>query len=201
MGTRILEHVFDKYSFDLEKEEVDFVQNLITGNSRGRPEYAKAEFLFDIVNNKRNSVDVDKFDYINRDTFYVGMQASVSTEKLLESARVMENQICYSIDCHDEIFNLFANRHFMFENVYYNSGVQAYELMLLDVFKTSQPVFRYENYITDTEKYLELTDDSILSLEYSQIEDLKETRDLLSRIHQRDSYVLVEELKLKEISS
>lgn len=26
------------------------------------------EWMFDIINNKRNSIDVDKFDYIKRDT-------------------------------------------------------------------------------------------------------------------------------------
>ena len=29
--------------------------------------------MFDIINNKRNSIDVDKFDYIQRDTKMMGL--------------------------------------------------------------------------------------------------------------------------------
>lgn len=29
--------------------------------------------MFDIINNKRNSIDVDKFDYITRDTYMMNL--------------------------------------------------------------------------------------------------------------------------------
>ena len=32
------------------------------------------EFIFDIVNNKRNSIDVDKYDYIRRDSYHLGLK-------------------------------------------------------------------------------------------------------------------------------
>ena len=34
----------------------------------------KKEFIFDIVNNKRNSIDVDKYDYIKRDSYHLGIK-------------------------------------------------------------------------------------------------------------------------------
>jgi HD superfamily phosphohydrolase len=48
--------------------------------------------MFDIVNNKRNSVDVDKFDYISRDTKMMDIAYGVFDFRiLLKGARVMHN--------------------------------------------------------------------------------------------------------------
>jgi HD superfamily phosphohydrolase len=48
-------------------------------------------WLFDIVNNKRNSIDVDKFDYIKRDTKMMDLAFGVfDSEILLKGARVID---------------------------------------------------------------------------------------------------------------
>jgi HD superfamily phosphohydrolase len=50
------------------------------------------EWMFDIINNKRNSIDVDKFDYINRDTLMMGINyGKFDHENLLSGAKVMDN--------------------------------------------------------------------------------------------------------------
>ena len=36
--------------------------------------HCNIEFIFDIVNNKRNSIDVDKYDYIRRDSYHLGLK-------------------------------------------------------------------------------------------------------------------------------
>lgn len=45
--------------------ELEFVQNLILGKFFKSP--LEKSFLFDIVSNSRNGIDVDKIDYIQRD--------------------------------------------------------------------------------------------------------------------------------------
>jgi len=48
--------------------------------------------MFDIINNKRNSIDVDKFDYITRDTYMMNLSyGSFDHQILLKDARVIEN--------------------------------------------------------------------------------------------------------------
>jgi len=50
------------------------------------------EWMFDIINNKRNSIDVDKFDYITRDTYMMNLSyGSFDHQILLKDARVIEN--------------------------------------------------------------------------------------------------------------
>lgn len=49
-------------------------------------------WMFDIINNKRNSIDVDKFDYITRDTYMMNLSyGSFDHQILLKDARVIDN--------------------------------------------------------------------------------------------------------------
>jgi HD superfamily phosphohydrolase len=48
--------------------------------------------MFDIINNKRNSIDVDKFDYISRDTKMMDIAYGVfDPQILLKNARVIDD--------------------------------------------------------------------------------------------------------------
>ena len=49
-------------------------------------------WIFDIINNKRNSIDVDKFDYIMRDTKMMDLSYGVFDHSiLLKNARVVDD--------------------------------------------------------------------------------------------------------------
>ncbi len=50
------------------------------------------EWMYEIVNNERNKIDVDKFDYIRRDPLMAGFKcAGYESAILLQEARVLEN--------------------------------------------------------------------------------------------------------------
>lgn len=52
--------------------------------------------MFDIINNKRNSIDVDKWDYIRRDTQMMGLSlGQFDYSILLNDARVIDDEIVY----------------------------------------------------------------------------------------------------------
>lgn len=58
----------DTRNVDMDKEDVDLICALIEGKKESVSGIAEKAWMFDIINNKRNSIDVDKFDYILRDT-------------------------------------------------------------------------------------------------------------------------------------
>jgi hypothetical protein len=112
----LLDFLIDDNAVDLDSGDVRFIKDLIQGvsrktyvvlllfffllclydtNARYNDSDEKA-FLFDIVANKRNSVDVDKFDYIQRDCYNVGLKSSYDSSRLSMFCRVINNQICYS---------------------------------------------------------------------------------------------------------
>jgi HD superfamily phosphohydrolase len=93
MSVKLLEHCIEMNQIDLgifispptccrvliifaDKEEVDFIGDLIMGGGPSKAKLGKSAFLFDIVSNSRNSVDVDKFDYLQRDAYNVGIKST-----------------------------------------------------------------------------------------------------------------------------
>lgn len=71
------------------------------------------------MNNKTNSIDVDKFDYLQRDCKNVNYSYEVNFQNLVKSARVVNNGIAYDQSEFQSIVNLFLLRHEMFSNCYY----------------------------------------------------------------------------------
>jgi HD superfamily phosphohydrolase len=56
---------------------------------------ADQKFLYQIVANKTNSVDVDKFDYIARDCFNTGHKSSYDYSRLMSFSKVVNGEICF----------------------------------------------------------------------------------------------------------
>lgn len=72
---------------DVSTEDVKQIKNLIAGRPHG-----DRKFLFDIVSNSRNGIDVDKFDYLNRDCHNIGIQSSYDASRLMKYSRVINGR-------------------------------------------------------------------------------------------------------------
>jgi HD superfamily phosphohydrolase len=88
-----LSSVFEQ--FGLGPEDIHFIKELILGDEKEAPKGftwvgrgAGKEFLYDIVANKRNGIDVDKFDYFARDCHVLGLSKSFDALRLMKFARV-----------------------------------------------------------------------------------------------------------------
>ena len=68
--------------------------------------------------NKRNSVDVDKFDYISRDCHNVGLKSSYDFDRLLRFSRVIDNEICYHSKEVYNVYEMFHTRYSLFKRIY-----------------------------------------------------------------------------------
>lgn len=68
----LLDHIIDTNNIDIEKEDVNFVGSLIKGDQPKDPNHEK-QWMYEIVANKTNSLDVDKLDYLERDAKHLGL--------------------------------------------------------------------------------------------------------------------------------
>lgn len=96
----LLEYLIDNNSIDIETEQMKLIQSLILGEikSCGNKEFYYDSWIYQIVANKKNSIDVDKFDYIRRDSYHIGLQsANVDYQRIFNSAKIIDNNLCFNI--------------------------------------------------------------------------------------------------------
>lgn len=66
MSSKLVDAIVDDFAIDIDRDDVRRVQHLITIKDAPGPGESK-KWMFEIVNNWRNGLDVDKFDYLLRD--------------------------------------------------------------------------------------------------------------------------------------
>ncbi|OAD78577.1 hypothetical protein PHYBLDRAFT_18303 [Phycomyces blakesleeanus NRRL 1555(-)] len=189
----MLEYLIDDNGIDIEPESIKLIKGLIAGEPN---QYEDRRFLFDIVANKKNSVDVDKFDYIERDTQNLGLRSSYDAKRLLVYSRVVDNQICYH---HKEVYNLyemFHTRYSLFKRIYTHRVGKAVELMISDALVSADAQLGISNAVDNPEEYLHLTDDIIRGIERSKEPSLEESRQIIKRLRTRNLYKFVDEFLL-----
>jgi HD superfamily phosphohydrolase len=206
--------------FGLDDADLRFVKALINGLKSnepfpadiGRP--ARKRYLFDIVANKRNGIDVDKMDYFMRDSVACfGHMPDVQVPRLINCARVIEvdgqTQICYEEKVALTLAALFNLRAKLHKFVYQHRLTKLVEQMMLDALLLAEeggfsigvpgrgehenetrtvPLSRV---VEDMEAYSVTSDWIFAGLQASTGQSLAPARRLLTRIHRRQLYQLV----------
>ncbi|PNY01038.1 protein SAMHD4, partial [Trifolium pratense] len=149
---------------------------------------SEKRFLYDIVANGRNGIDVDKFDYIARDCRACGLGCNFEFQRLMETMRVLDDEICYRAKDYLTIHKLFATRADLYRTVYTHPKVKAIELMVVDALVLANDYLQISSSIQDPAEYWKLDDSIIKTIETSPCPELKEARELILRIRRRNLY-------------
>ncbi|CCM00278.1 uncharacterized protein FIBRA_02308 [Fibroporia radiculosa] len=199
-------------NLDIPEHDVTFIKALIAGNPSRCRDRQEKQFLFEIVANKRNGLDVDKFDYIARDTHAMDLRGNLSLTRcvarceiytmelkgavmrlrLIHSARVIDDEICFDIKDANQIYELCYTRFSLHKRIYNHKTAKAIEYMIVDALLAAEPHMKFASDITNPQKYLYLTDDLRARIEASESPELEKARSILGRIHKRDLYKCVD---------
>jgi len=170
-------------AFKPDSPEAKLVVSLIMGEREKYESWDKA-FMFDIVNNSRNSIDVDKMDYILRDSRQMNVpHATFNHHFLVKEMRVIESKICYPENYYMEIHKLFKSRYNLHYDCYNHKTIHAYDAMITDILlETHNKLYDFTEVIFDAEKYVYLDDTILYDVEMSESQELANARDLCKRI-------------------
>ncbi|KAF5740364.1 deoxynucleoside triphosphate triphosphohydrolase SAMHD1 [Tripterygium wilfordii] len=190
MSADMVDHIVDVHHIDIDSGMIRRVKEMILASSKLSPPRSTNEksFLYDIVANGRNGIDVDKFDYIVRDCRACGLGCNFQFERLTETMRVMDDEICYRAKEYLTVHKLFATRADLYRTVYTHPKVKAIELMVVDALVKANDYLQLTSYIQDPSEYWKLDDTIIKTIETAPDPQLRESRDLILRIRRRNLY-------------
>ncbi|KAF5449868.1 hypothetical protein F2P56_030270 [Juglans regia] len=198
MSVKMIDYIVDEHNIEIDSECLKKVKEMITASHEDNPTKSMVEkhFLYDIVANGRNGIDVDKFDYIVRDSRACGLGCNFQFERLMETMRVIGDEICYRAKDYLTIHKLFATRADLHRTVYTHAKVKAIELMVTDALLKANDSLGISSSIYQPAEFWKLDDSILRRIEISTERELKESRDLILRIRRRELYQFCNEFSV-----
>eukprot|EP00066_Takifugu_rubripes_P030702 XP_011619968.1 PREDICTED: deoxynucleoside triphosphate triphosphohydrolase SAMHD1-like [Takifugu rubripes] len=128
-------------------------------------------FLYEIVANKKNGIDVDKWDYFARDCHHLGIQNIFDHQRFIKFARVCEvdgeKYICTRDKEVNNLYDMFYMRNCLHRRAYQHPVVKIIETMITEAFLKADDhikiegsggrTFTLSTAIDDMEAYTKLT--------------------------------------------
>ncbi|XP_061160697.1 deoxynucleoside triphosphate triphosphohydrolase SAMHD1 isoform X2 [Syngnathus typhle] len=169
-------------------------------------------FLYEIVANKRNGIDMDKWDYFARDCHNLGIQNNSDYRRYLKFARVCEvdgeKLICTRDKEVGNLYDLFYTRICLHKRAYQHRVCTVIETMINEAFLKADEhflvegsggkMFKLSTAIDDMEAYTKLTDSVFEQILHSSNPKLAEARQILQNILQRRLYKYLGQTQAKK---
>jgi deoxynucleoside triphosphate triphosphohydrolase SAMHD1 len=192
MSKQMLEYLIDDNSIDMDRADIRFIQELIEGNPSKANEDRR--WMYEIVANNRNSVDVDKFDYLARDCYNLGIKSSYDFSRLMKFSRVVNNEVCFHSKEVYNMYEMFHTRYSLWKQVYSHRVGKAIEYMVSDALLYADPYLKISERISSPETYCYLTDSILTQIEGSTEPQLAQSRAIIKRMRKRDLYKMADEI-------
>ena len=164
--------------------DIDFIKNCIDPNINNDIYYNQ------IVANKVNSIDVDKFDYLMRDPYHIGFNYGFDYNRLCNKVKIINNTIFYHKNVSNDIFDMYYTRYKFHKEIYNHKAVKSIELMISDILLQSNDVFNYPSML-ETDEFIDLDDNILTRIKYNSDKSLDKCRILIDKINNRNLYKLI----------
>ncbi|XP_043566749.1 deoxynucleoside triphosphate triphosphohydrolase SAMHD1-like isoform X3 [Chiloscyllium plagiosum] len=177
---------------------------------KGRPK--EKAFLYEIIANKRNGIDVDKWDYFVRDSHHLGIQNNFDFGRFLRFARVCEvegtKQICTRDKEAGDMYDMFHTRYTLHRRAFQHRVVNNVESMITEALLLADPhfmitgkngiKFTMSRAIDDMVAYTQLTDCVFENILNSSDPALSKAQEILRNLVQRKLFKFIREARFAE---
>lgn len=146
--------------------EITFIKNIID------PSDEHTGFIYQMVSNSLNGIDVDKLDYLPRDSLVLRIE-NINPFMIIDNVCVIDENIVYSRESLDMISEVFHTRHRLHKKLYRNIDVVASQFLVVELLNELDKLIKLTDSINDMNVFCKLTDSYIM--EYVNVsEDFKQ---------------------------
>ena len=182
----------------INMEAFEFISELINPTNT-----TPTNFVFQIISNSLNGLDVDKLDYLYRDSFYLGSGNPYDLSRVISHVQVINKNICFPEKISYDIYKVFRSRYDLHKQFYTYKTTICIEHMIRDIMHNLDPILKISSTIKNNqlEKFIELTDSTILDTakilrEHPSIYELYKKQidsiqKIINKINTRDIYKCV----------
>ena len=208
---QILESIIKSNEFlrnNIDDSDIEFIKSLIN------PDKKHSGFIYQIVSNSLNGLDIDKYDYLSRDIKLLGKDMHFDYLRLISEIQIIDNNIGYPKQLYYEIVNLFHTRYQLHKMVYNHKAVIAIQLMMVEIMNNLDNTMNItssiqneniDEFCTLTDIYLlnvleflyhsyntlNITNDNTLNITNDNTLNITNAYNLLLRIKERKLYKLI----------
>jgi HD superfamily phosphohydrolase len=194
MGLTMLDYLIDDNYIDIDKNDINLIKNIILGSKTNISKLDSRDFMYEIVANGKNSIDVDKIDYLSRDMHYLfGKYKTYNFNRLLKYNYIIDNTICYDSKVDTNIYDLFQQRYNMHKDIYNNKKSKSIDYMICDILYYANNELHIIDSINSPKNFMKLTDEIIYTIKYSNNRNLKQSQNIINRLEKRDLYNFIDE--------
>ena len=187
----------------IDKEAVEAAACFIKGEPYNEENWPP--WLSHIVADKQHDIDLDKFDYIDRDTLRCLGWGRFEYGRLIMNCRIIDNEITWKMSDMTVIDRMFYSRNDLFRRVYYHRVSSAIDLMIWDMLEFANEKLDIIGKINSDDsqealnQYLRLDDRLLYIIERG--EGGREAEEIALRIAKRDLYRCVGSLEVGKTQS
>ncbi|KAF6714555.1 Deoxynucleoside triphosphate triphosphohydrolase SAMHD1 [Oryzias melastigma] len=227
VSVRMFDHLMNENELNLdppllEEDDLIFIRELIlgkplpgtTGGTRGWPYRGQDEeksFLYEIVSNKQNGIDVDKFDYFARDCHHLGIKNDFDHMRYFKFARVIEvgtglnrrKRICLRDKEAWNLYELFQTRLRIHRQVCHHKVTTNVQIMITDALFKAKDFIQIEGADGTPPEQVDMTAYTMLTDQITerilQFHDprMEQSKTILKRIMTRKLYRFLGEAKMR----
>lgn len=165
---KIFEHIINNSEYlkkNLNDSDIEFICNMIKGEINNKINY---ECIVELLNNKESIFDLDKLDYLNRDSmnYYINNFINFDFYSIINGLKIInkngKRELCHSINNKVELERLFELRFINHNNIYQDLEVKKWELSYLNLLNHNKNKILsiFNNNDFDVSEFCKLKDES-----------------------------------------
>ena len=173
----------------ISDSNINFIKSLI------HPSEQHNGVLYQIVSTYLNGIDVDKFDYLTRDSYNLGLRKGINPCRIIDELVIDENEnISYPKHCSSDILDMFYTRYILHKQIYTHKTVIIVESMIKDIIQCIDPIYKISESIQNMDSFCALNDSTIFHLvQFGDVTDPRiiKAKEIYKRLLNRQLYKII----------